>query len=284
MFGDCHIHMILDGVYFRAAIDHQKQQPDEPLLRARLADYAQRDITFLRAGGDAWGVDHFAAQLAPEYGITFRSPVFPICRKGHYGEFIGRSFADLAEYKSLVAEVRARGGHFIKIMLSGLMDFNHLGGLTDTPCSPELTRDMIAIAHDAGFAVMAHANGVEAVSRALSAGVDSIEHGAYLDHDTLHQLAETGAVWVPTLATYGNLRGEGRFPDEVVGPLTALQQENVAYAASIGAHIACGSDAGAYAVPHVQGAVDEAALLRQALGDRTDEVLKRGEAVIRSRF
>lgn len=284
MFGDCHIHMILDGVYFRAAIDHQRERPDEPLLRARLADYARRGITFLRAGGDAWGVDHFAAQLAPEYGITFRSPVFPICRKGHYGEFIGRPFADLGEYRALVAEVKARGGHFIKIMVSGLMDFKRFGGLTDTPCSPELTRDMIAIAHDAGFAVMAHANGVEAVSRALSAGVDSIEHGAYLDHDTLHQLAETGAVWVPTLATYGDLRGEGRFPDEVVVPLTALQQENVAYAASIGANIACGSDAGAYAVYHGQGTVDEAALLRQALGDRTDEVLQRGEAVIRSRF
>lgn len=284
MFGDCHIHMILDGVYFRAAIDHQKSGPDEALIRARLADYAQRGITFLRAGGDAWGVDHFAAQLAPEYGITYRSPVFPICRRGHYGEFIGRSFGNLGEYKALVAEVRARGGHFIKIMVSGIMEFDRFGGLTDTPCSRELTRDMISIAHDAGFAVMAHANGVEAVSRALEAGVDSIEHGAYLDRETLHQLAETGAVWVPTLAAYGNLRGLGRFPDQVLEPLTALQQENVAYAASIGANIACGSDAGAYAVCHGQGALDEAALLRQALGERTDEVLTRGEAVIRGKF
>ena len=185
---------------------------------------------------------------------------------------------------ALVARAKADGCHFIKIMVSGIMEFDRFGGLTDTPCSPEMTRDMIAIAHDAGFAVMAHANGVEAVSRALSAGVDSIEHGAYLDRDTIHQLAETGAVWVPTLAAYGNLRGLGRFPDEALNPLTALQQENVAYAASIGAKIACGSDAGAYAVPHSTGAEDEARLLREALGDRTDAVLTEGERVIREKF
>ena len=284
MFGDCHIHMILDGVYYRAAIDHQKEHPDEELIRSRLADYQKRGVTFLRDGGDAWGVSLLASRLAEEYGITYRTPAFPICRKGHYGGFIGLSFSDMGEYKALVARAKADGCHFIKIMVSGIMEFDRFGGLTDTPCSPEMTRDMIAIAHDAGFAVMAHANGVEAVSRALSAGVDSIEHGAYLDRDTLHQLAETGAVWVPTLAAYGNLRGLGRFPDEALNPLTALQQENVAYAASIGAKIACGSDAGAYAVPHSTGAEDEARLLREALGDRTDAVLTEGERVIREKF
>ena len=37
MTADCHMHMILDGVYYRAAIDHQKEHPDEDLIRARLA-------------------------------------------------------------------------------------------------------------------------------------------------------------------------------------------------------------------------------------------------------
>ena len=56
MFGDCHIHMILDGVYYRAAIDAQKEQVDEALVRARLAAYRDAGIRFLRDGGDAWGV------------------------------------------------------------------------------------------------------------------------------------------------------------------------------------------------------------------------------------
>lgn len=284
MFGDCHIHMILDGVYYRSAIDHQKQQPDETLIRARLADYAARGIMYLRDGGDAWGVGLRASQLAEEYGITYRTPVFNICRKGHYGRFLGREFSNFAEYKALVEEVKVQGGHFIKIMVSGLMDFDCFGKITDTPCSYELCRDMIDYAHDSGFSVMAHANGREAVTNVLRAGVDSIEHGAYLDTDTICLLSETQAVWVPTLVTIGNLIGTGRFPDDVLKPLLQLQQENVTYAAMMGARIALGSDAGAYNVYHGQASLDEYALLKACLGEKTDDILHAGEDAIRSRF
>ena len=278
------MHMILDGVYYRAAIDHQKAKPDEDLIRARLADYADRGITYLRDGGDAWGVGLRASQLAGEYGITYRTPAFNICRQGHYGCFLGRGFSDFAQYRALVQEVKDLGGHFIKIMVSGLMDFDRFGVITDTPCSYDLCRDLIAYAHDQGFAVMAHANGPEAVSNALRAGVDSIEHGAYLDRPTLELLAEQGAIWVPTAVTIGNLRGLGRFPDQVLEPLLALHLENVATAAALGAKLALGTDAGAYAVYHGEAVAQEYALLRQALGDATDAILTAGEQEIRSRF
>ena len=70
---------------------------------------------------------------------------------------------------------------------------------------------MIACAHDEGFSVMAHANGEKTVRAALAGGVDSIEHGAYLTDETLCQLAESHAVWVPTLVTIGNLIGCGEW-------------------------------------------------------------------------
>jgi len=284
MVADCHMHMILDGVYYRAAIDHQKEKPDEELIRSRLADYAARGITWLRDGGDGWGVGLRASQLAGEYGITYRTPVSNLCRKGHYGCFLGWGYEDFAEYKALVEKVRSMGAHFIKIMVSGIMDFDRFGGITDTACSYELCHDLIAYAHDRGFAVMAHANGVEAVSNALRAGVDSVEHGAYLDHETLHLLAESGAVWVPTVAPIANLRGLGRFPDAVLQPLTELHQSNVAYAASIGAKIALGTDAGAYAVYHGSSVQQEYDLLKEALGEKTDAVLSVGEQKIRKNF
>lgn len=284
MFGDCHIHMILDSVYYRAAIDHHKEKPDETLIRKRLSDYAARGITYLRDGGDAWGVGLLASKIAGEYGITYRTPAFNICRAGHYGCFIGRGFSDFAEYKTLVQEVKDLGGHFIKIMVSGLMDFDHFGVITDTPCPYDLCRDLIAYAHDQGFAVMAHANGDEAVSNALQAGVDSIEHGAYLSEDTLHQLAETDAVWVPTAVTIANLRGLGRFPDAVLIPLMELHLANVEKAASFGAKIALGTDAGAYAVYHGEAVQQEYGLLKAAVGDRTDEILLDGEQTVRKKF
>lgn len=284
MWGDCHIHMILDGVDYRAAFDRHRDQPDDALIHARLADYRERGVAFLRDGGDRWGVGLRAKALAGDYGIDYRSPAFNICRAGHYGAFLGRTFADLAEYRALVAEVKALGGDFIKLMASGLMDFHQLGSLTDTPCDAALMRDLVSIAHDAGFPVMVHANGPEAVSASLAAGADSIEHGAYLLPETLQQLAESKAVWVPTLVTIGNLRGLGRFPDQVLCPLLELQQQNVATAAAWGAAIALGTDAGAYAVYHGQAVLEEYDLLHQALGAKTDEILRRGEAQIRAAF
>ena len=284
MYGDCHIHMVLDGVYYRDAIDHQKDSPDEALIRSRLRDYQRRGITYLRDGGDRWGVGLLASQLAPEYGITYRTPVFPICRRGHYGSFIGCGFDDLAEYKQLVQRVRSLGGHFIKIMVSGLMDFDHFGVITDTPCEMTLVRDMIAVAHDAGFSVMAHANGDKAVSGALSAGVDSIEHGAYMDGDTVRAMVQSDAVWVPTLSTVGNLIGNGRYPDTVLRRILDGQLRNIAECARQGGTIALGSDAGAYCVFHAQAVKDEYAWLRGALGAGTEAVLTAGEAEVRRRF
>lgn len=284
MFGDCHIHMILDGIYYRAAMDRHGSQPDEALIRTRLADYAARGVTYLRDGGDAWGVGLRASQLAEEYGIIYRTPVFNICRQGHYGCFLGRGFWDFSAYRTLVETVKRQGGHFIKVMASGIMDFNRFGVITDQPCSYELCHNMIAYAHDRGFSVMIHANGPEAVTNALRAGADSIEHGAYLDKETLYLLAESDAVWVPTLVTISNLRGLGRFPDEILEPLLRLQQENITYAANLGAKIALGTDAGAYGVYHGEAVEEEYELLHQCLGERTDTILRAGEAEIRSRF
>ena len=284
MLGDCHIHMILDGVYYRSAIDHQKENVDEALVRSRLQAYRDADIRFLRDGGDAWGVGSFAASIAPEYGIDYRTPCFPIHRKGRYGGFIGCGFEDMTGYRALVDEASKRGANFIKIMISGLMDFDHYGAITSSPLSREEISEMIRIAHGEGFSVMAHANGAETIRIAAQAGVDSIEHGAYMDRAAVEAVAQSGCIWVPTLVTIGNLVHEGRYPDAVLEPLLNLQMENVHVCAEMGGKIALGSDNGAYCVPHVQGTMDEYELLRRALGADTDAVLEAGEAEIRRRF
>ena len=284
MFGDCHIHMILDGVYYRAAIDAQKERVDEALVRARLEAYRDSGVRFLRDGGDAWGVGSFAARIAGEYGIDYRTPAFPIHRKGRYGGFIGKGYETLKEYATLVGLARKQGADFIKIMISGLMDFDCYGRITSEPLDPEEIRELIRIAHEEGFAVMAHANGADTVKAAVEAGVDSIEHGAYLDGEAVRMLAQSDAIWVPTLVTIGNLIGEGRYPDAVLKPLLRLQMDNVAECVRLGGKIALGSDAGAYRVFHAQGALDEYAYLEHAIGSETDRVLKCGENMIKNRF
>lgn len=284
MLGDCHVHMVLDGVYYKDAMDRHRGGADEDWVRAVLARYQAAGISFVRDGGDKLGAARRAAELAGEYGIDYRTPLFPICRRGHYGGFIGRTYETLADYRALVDEVQAGGGDFIKLMLSGLMDFDHCGAVTDTPPPAEEVRTLVAVAHDAGFAVMAHVNGADAVRAALEAGVDSVEHGAYLDEDCLLRLASSETVWVPTLVTVGNLRGQGRYDEQAVEAILETQLARVARAGRLGIHLALGSDAGAWRVPHVRGARDELALMRQALGPEADTILRRGEARIRARF
>ena len=284
MFGDCHIHMVLDGVYYKDAIAAHRAGTRDDIIRPRLADYAARGITFLRDGGDAFGAGERARALAPEYGITYRTPAFNMCLNGRYGAFIGRTFDTVGDYRALVAEVIKRKGDFIKLMVSGIMDFDRYGVVTSEPLTYAQMRELFDIAHGEGFAVMAHANGADTVKRALEAGVDSVEHGAYLDDEAVGMLADSGAVWVPTLVTVANLVGCGRYPDDVLTRILDLQMRNVARCAALGGRIALGSDAGAYRVFHGQGTVDEYALMKRALGEKADIILAEGEKVIREKF
>lgn len=286
MFGECHAHLIMDGKNYREAVAQHKNGVADAPIRARLAAWREAGVTFVRDGGDAKGVSRRARELAPEYGIDYRTPVFAIHKRGHYGGIVGRAFTDWRDYRELVGEVKRQGGGFVKIMVSGIMDFGRFGALSEPGLEPEEIQMMIGIAHQAGFAVMVHANGADTVSAAISAGADTIEHANYLTDEVLHQLAGSRTIWIPTLAPTGNLRGCGRFPEESVEAILRSQMENVRKAVSLGAHVGLGSDAGAYLVPHGQGLLDEYAYMREAVGDEAalERTIREAEARIRELF
>lgn len=274
MLADCHIHMVLDGANWKTAIARHAQAVDEGWIRQTLAHYQELGFAYLRDGGDRWGVGKRARELAGEYGIAYRTPLSPLCKAGHYGGFIGEKYGNLREYAALVVKNKENGADFIKIMISGLMDFDHFGVLTEDGMEPAEIRELIHIAHEEGLPVMAHANGAGTVEAAAEAGVDSIEHGAYLDVDALHAMAEAGTVWVPTLSTIGNLRGRGRFDETAVERILESATENVRLFAAMGGLLAPGTDAGAWAVPH--GSLTEYELLKAALGENTRGILEEG--------
>ena len=124
---------------------------------------------------------------------------------------------------------------------------------------------------------MVHANGARTVEAAAVAGVDSVEHGAYLDDDALAAMTENGAVWVPTLSTIGNLRGAGRFSEKDVQQILESALINLERYKGL---VASGTDAGAWAVPH--GSDTEAPLL--ALAGIDQPRLDAGLAVIQEKF
>ena len=282
MKADCHMHMVLDGIDWKTSIARHKDSPHIPTIRHALSLYREQGYTYLRDGGDRWGVGATARELAPEYGITYRTPLAPLCKAGHYGAFIGTTYENFREYAKLVAQNRATSADFVKIMISGLMDFDRAGVLTEDGLSASEIKELIHIAHEEGFSVMAHCNGARTMEAAADAGVDSIEHGAYADDDALHAMAENGVIWVPTVSTIANLRGKGRFNEQAVAAILDSLGENLRHFAAMGGLIAPGSDAGAWAVPH--GADTEYSLLTQILGQSADTLLDAGKTAVIERF
>ena len=274
---DCHMHMILDGVEWRSAIARHKEKPDEDFIRQVLKIYQDLGYTYLRDGGDRWNAGRRSREIAKEYGITYRTPLAPLCKKGHYGAFIGLTWENFREYRELVVQHKENGADFIKIMISGLMDFDHFGVLSEEGLVPEEIRELIHIAHEEGMAVMSHCNGARTAEAAAVAGVDSIDHGAYLDRDALQAMEDNGTVWVPTLSTIGNLRGKGRFNEEAVCRILDSALYNVSQYKGL---LAAGTDAGAWAVPH--GSTTEEGYF--AMAGVGEDRLMEGFRVIREKF
>lgn len=286
MFGECHAHVLMDGINYREAVNRHKEKPEETAVRSCLAAYRKAGVTFVRDGGDNCGVSLLAKKIAPEYGIDYRTPVFAIHKEGHYGSIVGKNFSNMKEYHKLVLEAAEKGADFIKIMTTGLLDFNDHGKVTGIPLNREEVKEMVHIAHEEGFAVMSHTNGVYGVQAALEAGVDSLEHGNYMDEECLSMLADSHTIWVPTLVTIRNLKGCGRYEDRILAPIIKSAEENLCLAFEKKAQTALGSDAGAYMVPHGQGILDEYEAFREILGSGSSvkDWISQGEAGIRERF
>ena len=286
MFGECHAHFAMDGVNFAQAMARHANGPDEAHIRACFEAYRAREISFVRDGGDKYGVSRLAARIAPEYGVDYRTPIFAIHRKGGYGSIVGRAFENMREYAMLVDEAAAQGADFIKIMTTGLMDFNKFGRITHFDLDAAEVREMVHIAHEQGFAVMSHTNGKQAVLAAIEAGVDSIEHGNYIDAECIAALAESRTCYVPTATVARNLMGQRLYDEEVLSRIWEASRTAIAASVQAGCIVACGSDAGAVLVPHGQGTCDEYDCFAAAIPDAAlrDACLAEGEAFIRETF
>jgi len=277
---ECHAHMVLDGKNFREALARHEKCPNEIFIRETLAAYRDAGITYIRDGGDNEWTSVRARELAPEYGIEYRTPIFAIHKNGFYGKIVGKCFDTIAEYRQLIEEVKLRKGDFVKVMLGGILDFGCYPVITGGGLPGAWMKEMVHIAHEEGFSVMAHVNGEQAVREALEVGIDSLEHGYLQTEETLSILAQCGAVWVPTLSPVMNQIGDGRFPDEVLTAYGQGQMEMIRLAMDKGVKLAVGSDAGAYRVIHAGGFRDEVCWMLEACGameQKSAEEKVRGE-------
>ena len=143
----------------------------------------------------------------------------------------------------------------------------------DNPQASQYTLEemkaIVADAHRLGRKVAAHAHGAEGIRWAAEAGVDSIEHGSYIDDAAIAAMKEHGTYLVPTLYL-GDWMLENAGATHLPPPLLAKAQEvipaarkNVAHAFASGVKVAFGTDAAVY--PHGMNAHEFAVMVKLGL-------------------
>ncbi|MES2776084.1 MAG: amidohydrolase family protein [Bacteroidota bacterium] len=119
----------------------------------------------------------------------------------------------------------------------------------------EEIRAIVTAAKDYGFKVAAHAHGAEGMKRAIRGGVNSIEHGTFMDDEAMQLMKQYGTWLVPTVIAGKSTADSAKIPgyySDIVTPkalATGPQIQNTfAKAYKAGVKIAFGTDAGVY--PH----------------------------------
>jgi imidazolonepropionase-like amidohydrolase len=152
---------------------------------------------------------------------------------------------------------------------------------TDDVDVPQLSQGeleaLVTAAHELRRKTAAHAHGAEGAKRAIRAGIDSIEHGTFLDDEALRLMREKGTYLVPTLSVRAGI-AEAKFPPlvrEKADMAMKAQDALVKRALDIGVKIALGTDAAVY--PHGDNALEF--VLMNADGMPPAQALRAGTSV-----
>ncbi|WP_148866710.1 amidohydrolase family protein [Thermosediminibacter litoriperuensis] len=262
MFVDSHVHISLNGMNskdWRRILAEGNYKPIMEILDL----YKSKNILILRDGGDNLGASLAAREIAGRMGIIYKTPGWAIYKKGRYGGFLGRPVTDIKDFKSMFAELLKSKPDHLKVILTGIVDFNSYGQFGGISFSYEELYYMIQRAKEKELPIMVHANSSAAVKMAIEAGADTIEHGYFITDEELHMMAERDVIWVPTLSPLGNIienkdfRYRYRNQIQIIKRIFNEHLAAVKKAIDLGVKIAIGSDSGSFGVYHSQGFFDE---------------------------
>jgi imidazolonepropionase-like amidohydrolase len=183
-------------------------------LAADLRETLRRGITTVRDVGSYDDIV-FEARQAMRYG-AFRGPRVLSCGAivsatapgGRWFPGMYREADGPDDVRRAVREQLRRGADFIKAMTTGARSVE-----LEDPDPAQMTREEIATlveeAHRQGYRTAAHAEGLAGTELAILEGIDTIEHGIYLNQrpDLLERMAASGQVLVPTLSCFYGIAG-----------------------------------------------------------------------------
>ena len=163
------------------------------------------------------------------------------------------------------------GADVIKITATGGVLSQQGRGL-EAHFTPAELKVIADTAHILGLKVMAHAHGARGIQQAAEAGIDSIEHGTYLDEAAAKAMKANGTVLVPTLMALEGVSeglGKGVYTPVVEDKIRAVQPlmaSLVSRARQYGVTVAFGTDAGVY--QHGRNGEELGLMKKQGMSDR----------------
>jgi imidazolonepropionase-like amidohydrolase len=248
-----HVHLANDGAADLAAQVRDDSVPIASMRAARNARFTlESGITTVRDCGAANGVIIELAK-AIESGLVVgprvRAAGRVITMTGGHGHFMGSEADGVDGVRHAVRQELKDGAHFIKAMATGGVLTPGVSP-TQTALLAEELNAIVQEAHNAGKRVSTHAIGRQGIENALRAGVDSIEHGFYLDDDLFEIALAQGTFLVPTLlavdgiVTEGPAGGSPAWMIDKAALEAARSQTMFKAAVDAGMKIAAGTDAG----------------------------------------
>jgi len=252
-FIDCHVHFCLDGSP-DPLLGGLSESPTITALKA--ADFARRTleagVTSVRDLGGTNGVDLDLKQAinsglvsGPRMLVSGRL----ICMTGGHGWQIGMEADGVDGVRKAAREQIKAGADIVKLMATG-------GILTPAvePGSEQLTeaelRAGIEEAHKAGKKTATHAMGTNGILNALRAGIDSIEHGVYLNEEAIALMIKQDVPYIPTISALYNIEDKGveagipAFAVDKTLKVKPFHLASVRLARDAGVSVALGTDAG----------------------------------------
>ena len=254
-----HVHLCNDGsadLFGQVLNDSIPIATIRSVLNARLTLAA--GITTVR---DCGAASQIAIEIAKAVdrglieGPRVRAAGRVVTMTGGHGHFIGREADGPDEVRKAVrAEIKG-GANFIKVMATGGV---LTPGVDPSQTAFQLDELQAAVeeAHKAGRPAASHAIGHGGIKNALRAGIDSIEHGFYLDDEAVNLALKNETFLVPTLIAVDqivNNGAKGGIADWVVKKAegeSGHHRESFVLAVKSGMRIAAGTDAGTPFNPH----------------------------------
>ncbi len=208
-------------------------------------------ITSIRSVGDRDFVD-VAWKRAFSSGLMIGPTLFVsghyICATGgHAYNWAGAVQVDGAtEMRKVVREQLKRGADHIKLAVTGGVATAG-ESMEESQLFPDEIRAAVEVAHEKGKKVCVHAGGAGGVKASIRGGVDSIEHGYYLDDEAIELMAEHEVFFVPTLFVTQDkefMRKSGMSEEQISKAQGAAQAHRAGFekALEAGVRIACGAD------------------------------------------